>query len=107
MGSKKVYFRQDNYDEIFDEMIDVCCPIEGHLEYMKDNNIKQMTVYRAKRVVGSDYFYCKQLGEIGEKAEGGCGIFCGEYKPRNGKSGCCKFRGFVYEETEEELILNI
>ncbi len=30
-----------------------------------------------------------------------CGKECGDYEPRNGKSGCCRFRGYCYEAGPE------
>lgn len=92
------YFRDDD---------DICYDIESHLQYMIENNIEQMKVFLAKRVINSEYFYCNYFFEVGEKSEGGCGKICQAYIPRNGKSGACKFTGYVYERSDEYIILKI
>jgi hypothetical protein len=76
----------DNYFRTLDS--EYCFPIQSHLDYMKENNIHQMTIYKARQVHGTGMFYCQAFGEIGEVGEG-CGKACDLYKPRNGKSGIC------------------
>ena len=65
-----------------------------------------MEVFEAKREVGSDYFFCTELDEVGEVGQG-CGKFCYHYKPRNGKNGRCKHSGSVFEQTEKTKILKL
>lgn len=85
-----------------------CYKKDYHLQYMKDNQINEMLVFEAKREIGSDMFFCKEVMEVGVKGEGdGCGNMCEHYKPRNGKSGRCKHSGYVYEQTEKSVILKI
>lgn len=96
--SKKIYFR-DNAD--------LCTTISNHLDYMAENGIKEMDVYLAKREVGSDWFFCHYYGEVGVKSEGGCGKMCEKYNPRNGKSGCCTYNGYVYDQTDIKKTLKI
>jgi hypothetical protein len=95
---KRFFFRQDD---------DTCYTMETHLRYMKENHINAMDVYLAKRETGSDFFFCKHFDEVGEKAEGGCGKVCEAYQPRNGKSGACKFVGYVYELTDQCFALQV
>lgn len=87
---------------------ETCYHKQYYLDYMKQNRIKEMTVFEAKAEIGSDMFFCKELLEVGMKGEGdGCGKMCEHYKPRNGKSGRCKHSGFVYEQTEKSITLKV
>jgi hypothetical protein len=67
-------------------------------DYMIDNHLTELKVYKAKRITGIDDFYCREFNEIGEK--GNCGNECESYKPRNGKSGCCKHNTPCYEPSK-------
>ena len=96
--NKRFYFRQDD---------DTCYTIESHLQYMIENHIEEMDIFLAKRETDSGYFFCKHFNEVGEKSEGGCGKMCKAYKPRNGKSGACKFVGYVYEQTDKCFSLKV
>ena len=78
---------------------DEFCYTEEHfIVEMEENGIDEMIVFEADKMMRSDIFYCKKHGGIGETAES-CGKQCSDYNPRNGKSGCCKHRGFCYENT--------
>ena len=66
--------------------------VMDHLNYIDENEIE---VFEAKKVVGANYFFCKDSFEAGEK--GNCGKSCTAYKPRNGKNGICKHNRPVYE----------
>ena len=96
--NKRFYFRQDD---------DTCYKIENHLEYMIENHIEEMDIFLAKRETNSGYFFCKHFNEVGEKSEGVCGKMCKAYQPRNGKSGSCKFAGYVYEKTDKCFSLKV
>jgi len=78
------------------------------LERMKEREITELKVNEAKRVIGSDFYFCKIYDTVGERCGdfNDCGKMCDDYEPRNGKSGCCKHRGFCYEPGKE-FILNI
>ena len=55
---------------------------------------------------GSDYMWCKIIGECIERGSGDCGkLECVDYKPRNGKSGRCISLINCYEPTGPELSL--
>ena len=95
--SKKFYFQKH------DEM---CYHKDYHIQYMKDNDLKEMDVFEAKVDRGSGYFFCKEHYEIGEVGES-CGKFCQQYKPLNGKSGRCTHYGNVYDQTDKVLKLKI
>jgi hypothetical protein len=94
----RYYFRNDdNY----------CHTINWHLEYMIENDIKEMNVFLAKRIFDNGYFFCKFFDCFGEKSGGGCGKMCEGYKPRNGKSGICQYNGYVYEQSGEFITLKL
>jgi hypothetical protein len=95
--AEKLYFQ--DYDEN-------CYPIDYHLDYMKENNIKEMDVFKAERETGTGYFFCKEFMEIGETGES-CGKMCEKYIPNNGKNGRCKHYGYVYNQTDEIKKLRI
>lgn len=42
------------------------------------------------------FFWCKAVDECAE--EGGCGKDCEYYKPCNGKSGICRYKGRLYDK---------
>lgn len=95
---KKYYFCEQ-IDEGF------CFTLDYFIRYMKEEEISEIEIVEAVRDVGSDYFYCKEFSEVGEKSEGGCGKFCESYLPRNGKNGICKHWGYVRSFGESEYIL--
>lgn len=76
---------------------------EGLMEY---EGWDEMTLYKAKRQDVDGYFWCNHYEMVGEKSEGGCGMQCNAYAPKNGKSGCCKYYSLkMYEPTDETLLL--
>ena len=83
-----------------------CFDIEGIKSIMKIKKLKKLTVFKARRMIHHDYFYCKHFGIIGEVGEG-CGKDCNYYIPLNGKSGRCKHYGFCYENTEETKTIKL
>jgi hypothetical protein len=100
MKRTKYYF-----SDIDEEM---ACTKEYLIDEMKEQNISELNVSLAEREVGVNYYFCKAVGEVGERGKDfePCGKECETYEPRNGKSGCCKYRGFCYEPGKE-FILNI
>ena len=93
----KLYFNQ--YDD------ERCSELEDHLQYMAEHDIKEMEITEARRVTGTGYFYCKLFHEVGEVSEG-CGRYCEEYRPNNGKNGRCKHYGYCYESTDKIKTIN-
>lgn len=77
----------------------MCRSKEWILNEMKERGLCEIEVYEAKRELGTTYFFCKAVGLVSEHGDGfdDCGKSCDLYEPRNGKSGCCKHRGFCYE----------
>jgi hypothetical protein len=80
-----------------------CYTIDYFYEQLSDD-LPEMTIYPAKIMYGSDYFYCQEYGEMGEKGEG-CGRFCDFYKPRNGKNGRCRHSRNPYEPAEKPITI--
>lgn len=72
-----------------------CQNKESIYEEMRVQGITEIKVYEAIKTKDNDFFYCKHFGEVGEK--GLCGKECPYYEPRNGKKGCCKHVGNMYE----------
>lgn len=86
---RKLYFK-DGADEF-------CHDEEYFLDEMACEGIDEMIVFEADKMMHSDMFFCKKYRCVGEV--GNCGKECSDYNPRNDKSGCCKHRGFCYENT--------
>jgi len=96
---KSYYFRPDDDEYCYTE--------EGIKEYMQENCIKEMNVYKAKRVTGEGVFYCKKFQEPGMAREA-CGKFdCESYIPNNGKRGRCKHYGYCYEPSNEIITIKL
>ena len=76
-----------------------CYSKEAIKEYMVENGFNEIEVFQARKITGIDFFFCKKVGEVGEKKF--CGNFCKDYLPRNHKTGCCKFFGYCYENTNQ------
>lgn len=73
----KYYFRKE-------ESI-LCHPIEYFIDWMRENGVNEMTIYRAEIERNSGYFFCKHHGEVGEKNNTTCGKkWCNHYASRNG-----------------------
>jgi hypothetical protein len=94
----KYYFREDDDER--------CYLRKQIIEDMKEEGIAGLKIIEAKRVTGESYFYCTVNQDIGEVGQG-CGKFCSQYKPRNGKNGRCRYSGYYYEPTEKSKILII
>jgi hypothetical protein len=86
----------------FDKSGEVAHSIEYWESYMKKHLIEELELFEAKRVTGSDYFWCKAVEEVGEKGE--CGKQCKDYKPYNGVSGMCRHNGYLYESTGKSFV---
>lgn len=85
--------------ELYDE---TCYSLEDTKGLIKELNLKEKEVYRAKLITDIDFMYCVVAGDIGEK--GLCGKDCKWYEARNGKNGNCKFNRGVYEPFDKILI---
>lgn len=74
MKSEKYYFERSDSE--------IC--------YEKSYFEKGIEVYEALPVRWAGVFWCKVECFCGDDARDTCGKQCKAYKPRNGKSGCCK-----------------
>ena len=83
---------------------------EAIVNALKRENMSNVHVFLAIMDNHSDLFYCKKNREVYDKNDqwGSCGKTCGFYTPKNGKSGCCKYRRKADTYTEgTEYILNV
>ena len=55
---EKLYFQHD---------AEMCYPLNWHFEYMKDNGLKKMSVFKAIIDRDSNTFFCKKHNSCGEK----------------------------------------
>lgn len=96
----KLYFSRFNEEIAYSK--------EWILKEMKERELEYLEVYEAKRELGTSYFFCKAVGLVAEHGDGfdDCGKSCELYAPRNGRSGCCKYRGFCYEPGQEYILKN-
>ena len=90
-----------------DQAGESCHTVDYFYEYMRENNVKELTLFRAKPEFGSEYFFCRECSDVGEVGNSDCGKLCESYKPRNGKNGRCVHSTFVYDVTDEKRILKI
>jgi len=91
--SSKYYFQK--YDEN-------CYPIQYHLDYMKENNLLELEVFRGIPNRGIGYFFCKKFLIVGES--GTCGKMCEEYIPRSTHGGSCHYHSMVYEQGKSRIL---
>ena len=54
----------------------------------------------------SQWFFCGDLLEVICACGDSCGKHCGGYSPRNGKSGCCRYRRKCYYPTGQPFKLS-
>ena len=80
--------------------------IDYFIDEMKEQELKELTLFSAVRETNTPYFFCKAIGEVSSKPPEGepCGKICCDYKPRNGKSGICKNLGFCYTKGKEYIL---
>lgn len=87
----------------FDYNDEECYSKDRVIAIMKESEMKEATLFEAKIVKNSGFFYCINFQEVGESGSSGCGKECVEYTPRNGKNGRCKYSGQVYEKTDKKV----
>ena len=77
----------------------ICWPLSHHIDCAKSEGLTEVTLYEAIPEKMDGFFFCQHYSEVGEA--GNCGKKCEGYKPRNGKSGRCRYhdnRGFTQGE---------
>ena len=66
-------------------------------ELSKDN--PEITLFEFERDFDCEYMWCKKHKDYVDKDDNECGKYCDKYKPRNGKSGRCKFLDNTFKPT--------
>ena len=84
--SAKYYFGDDE---------EWCYTLDYFTEQL-GGGLDELTVYPAKIMIGEDFYFCREFGEVGKVGDG-CGKDCGKYSPRNGKNGRCRYSCNCYE----------
>lgn len=85
---------------------EMCHPLEWHRDNMAMNGETTRTVYCARAIPTTHYFWCRAYNEVGESGPGnGCGAECGDYEPRNGRNGRCRHHSNCYEAIETETLV--
>lgn len=102
--SKKLYYCEELVND--DER---CYSNANLLDIMREKGIKEAKAFLAKPEIISDQFYCQEEMKWGKRNDYTCGSRnCVNYKPRNGKSGCCvHYTTYSYEPTDKFIILKI
>jgi hypothetical protein len=78
-------------------------------EYMKDDQLNAIEVYRAEKCRIYGAFWCKKHKFCGDTGswDNPCGKECDGYKPRNKKNGCCIHYSPVLYEHGEKVVLKL
>lgn len=96
---KQFYFK--NIDS------EICYNETYFKDYMSMNNINEIEVYIAEPYRSTDTFWCSAQCFCGDDSQNTCGKQCVDYRPRNGKSGCCRSYSRVLYSHGEKVKLNI
>ena len=78
-------------------------PLEYWKSFAKDFGAP-ITVEECSRIIG-DIMWCSDHQCHVEKGDGGCGLYCKEYQPCNGKSGRCRFLKWSYEPNGKKRVV--
>jgi len=97
---KPKYFFSDQTPE------ESCYTLDYFVDKIAEDHEDEMILVEAVMVKGEGFYYCTQFGEVGESGDG-CGSGCVEYKPRNGKSGRCRFSHNTYEHGSRRFRLTV
>jgi hypothetical protein len=94
--SHKVYFEVD---------AEHCYPLEWFEDRIDDGE-SEIILQLGKYCRGGEFHWCKIEGELIQQGGYDCGKKnCTDYKPRNGKNGCCIHLINCYEPSGKTLIL--
>lgn len=90
---KQLYFESIDHEH--------CYPESFFQDMMRDEELTEIDVLVAEPDTSdSGYTYCNS--EYGVIEKGSCSkADCKSYSPRNGKSGCCRYIGRLYEYGEK------
>lgn len=86
-----------------------CFEIDDIKEYMRDNNLNELTVYKAiPDIIGGGIFWCKKHRFCGDGTADYCGREnCEDYEPRNKISGVCKHHRHVLYVPGEKVTIKL
>ena len=89
------------------EQWEECYPKQYFIDMLKDDDARKSYILDVwNPVIGVEGFWCKYHGEAYESTKGICIKFeCSEYTPRNGKSGCCKYRSNCFEPNGKTITI--
>ena len=90
--AKKMYSRQGNEESV----LPLSC-FTDEIPNLKES--EEVILVEQERDFGNGFMWCIELGEFIEKGDNDCGEDCEHYKPRNGKSGRCKFLDNTFKRT--------
>lgn len=85
---------------------EICYDIDYFKNLMTSNGISEMKVFRAEPERWNDVFWCRSECFCGDKSMETCGKQCLAYKPRNGKSGCCRYYSKILYYPSEQITIN-
>ena len=95
--TKKLYNQKD------DEYSESLTTLDQYKEQLGDLLEKdpkaEIIIEEFERDFGSGTMWCTENFETVENSKEVCGIDCPDYKPRNGKSGRCKFLDNTFKPT--------
>jgi len=94
---KKLYFKSADSE--------MCHSLDVHIDEAKMNGMEEIELFEAVPIKDANYFWCKANLAVGEKGE--CGKICNDYKPRNGKSGACRYYSNTLYERGEKVTINV
>ena len=96
---KQFYFKTEDSE--------ICHTKEYFEIEMKHEEITEIEVFKAVPEKFYDVFWCRYYAVTGDSDEGTCGKQCKEYKPRNGKNGCCKYYSTILYTHGEKVKLTL
>lgn len=92
---------------IKDEDWEECYPKQYLIDMLKEDELRKSYILEEwSPVIGVPEFWCNYHGELFESSKDVCGKNnCSSYAPRNGKSGCCKFRSNCFEPNGKTIVI--
>jgi len=97
---KKQYYFED-------EDAEVCHQLDHWEEHMRTEGLTEIEVMKAVPDKIPGIFWCRHVEFCGEDSSDTCGNQCNGYKPRNGKSGCCKHYTTQIYTHGEKIVLKL
>lgn len=98
--SKEFYFKYKDAE--------LCYSKEYFIDKMKERGVTEIEVFEGLPFKSKGIFWCSEQCFCGDNSYYTCGKQCDDYKPRNGKSGCCKYyKTSLYQACEEPTILKL